>query len=74
MKDEWVIEFRNGSFFTAPKADYGGTLERAMRFSSEDEAHNYADHNVPWVWMNGGMVCTVQSRLDLLAKLPEAFQ
>ena len=74
MKDEWVIEFRNGSFFVSPKADHGGSLDQAMRFGSEEEAENYADYNVPWVWFNGGMVCTVQSRLDVIARLPEGFR
>lgn len=55
---KFVIEFRNGSYFRSPKADRGGTLEQAMRFDSEEEANSYADYNVPWVWLNGGMVCS----------------
>lgn len=58
----YVIEFRNGSYFVSPKAEHGGSLEQAMRFDSEDEARNYADYNVPWVWINGGMVCPYEER------------
>ncbi len=58
----YVIEFRSGSYFVSPKAERGGTLEQAMKFSSDEEAHEYADYNVPWVWVNGGMVCSYEGQ------------
>ncbi len=57
--NEYVIEFRSGSFFVSSDAEIGGTLEQAKRFASVVEAEEYADANAPWVWFNGGAVRTV---------------
>ena len=72
--NRYVIEFRNGSFFVDPAADHGGPLDKAMLFDSEEAAREYVDREVPWVWFNGGMVCTVESRLAIVSRLPEALQ
>lgn len=64
MSDEWVIEFPEGTFFVSPKAERNGSLDEAMRFSSQEEATEYADYNVPLVWMKGGMITTVASRTE----------
>jgi len=57
----YVIEFRSGSFFRGPRSDRGGTLGQAMWFNQAKHAEAYANRKAPWVWLNGGMVCTVQS-------------
>jgi len=61
--NRYVIEFRNGSFFRGPKSPRGGTIGEAMRFNQRRHAEQYVDKRANWVWFNGGMVCTVDSRL-----------
>lgn len=60
--NRYVIEFRSGSFFRGPRSDRGGTIGEAMRFNQRRHAEAYVDRRVPWVWFNGGMICTVDSR------------
>lgn len=71
---KFVIEFRNGSFFKGPRPDRGGTLAQAMRFDQARHAEAYADRRAPWVWFNGGMVCTVASRKAVLNRIPRVFR
>ena len=72
--NRYVIEFRNGSFFKGPRPDRGGTLAQAMRFNQKRHAEAYVDRKAPWVWFNGGMVCTVESRLAIFNRIPKAFR
>lgn len=71
---KFVIEFRSGSFFKGPRPARGGTLAQAMRFDQERHAEQYVQRKAPWVWMNGGMICTVASRKAITARLPKAFR
>lgn len=51
---DWVIEFRNGSFFQNIEAETGGPLETAHRFASrEDIDRFYEAHG--WILANGAM-------------------
>lgn len=72
--NRYVVEFRNGSFFRGPKSDHGGTLGEAMRFNQAKHASQYIDKRAHWAWFNGAMVCTVESRLALINRLPKAFR
>jgi hypothetical protein len=59
--EKWAIEFRNGSFFQTPEADYGGPLKTAKTFGSKQETEKYMNqHN--WVYINGGMALNVTNR------------
>lgn len=53
-EEEWVIEFRNGSFFQDLKNDNGGPKESAQKFDSEKAAETFMDTH-QWIYINGGM-------------------
>jgi hypothetical protein len=44
-KIEWVISYRNGTFFQNPEADKGGPMNTAERFISEKDANKYIAAN-----------------------------
>ena len=51
--DEWVIEFRSGSFFKDLESDRGCRLAEAKRFASEEDARAFMVQN-EWILFNGG--------------------
>lgn len=59
-KEQYVIEFRNGSFFQNLEADRGGLLASAQKFNSKEEAEKFMDIH-PWIYINGGMAFEIKS-------------
>ena len=58
---QYIIEFRNGSFFQNLNADHGGPRETAQRFDSEAEVDAFMrDHE--WILFNGGMALPAEKR------------
>lgn len=59
-KTQYIIEFRNGSYFQDISATNGGAKETAQRFNSRESTERFMDVH-PWIYANGGMVVEVQS-------------
>lgn len=55
-QNEFVVEFRNGSYFRGPRSRTGGTLGQAMRFDQVKHAEAYVDNMAPWAWSNGAAI------------------
>lgn len=51
---QYVIEFRNGSFFQNLEAENSGPKETAQKFNSKQECVEFMDKH-DWVYFNGGM-------------------
>lgn len=55
MTEEFIIEFRSGTFFQNLEADRGGSAATAQTFASKEEAEKFmTDHT--WILFAGGMV------------------
>lgn len=51
---QYIIEFRNGSFFQNLEAERGGPKETAQKFNSKQECIDFMNKN-QWIYFNGGM-------------------
>lgn len=51
----YIIEFRNGSYFTSLEALNGGPVKQAKLFPSKAKAEAFMDKH-KWILFNGGMV------------------
>ena len=52
---EYIIEFRNGSYFQSLKHDNGGRKETAQVFKSKAKAESFVRKH-EWMLFNGGIV------------------
>lgn len=52
---QYVIEFRNGSFFQNLTSERGGSRATAQRFNSAPAAEIFMSRH-SWIMFNGGMV------------------
>lgn len=54
MTQEFVIEFRSGTFFQNLEANYGGPATTAQTFVSKEEAEKFMDAHT-LIYFAGGM-------------------
>lgn len=60
-KDQWVIEFRSGTFFQNLEAERGGPKETAQKFDSKQEAEEFMSQH-EWILFNGGMALLIENK------------
>ena len=56
--ENWVIEFRPGTYLQTPENKAGGPAETAMKFRTKSEAESCLAKHV-WIFLDGGMVTTL---------------
>ncbi len=64
MQQEYVIEFRSGSFFQNLEADNGGKMATAQRFASKKKADDFMREH-EWISFNGDMAMAIDWRAKL---------
>lgn len=66
---DWVIEFRDGTFFQNLEAEHGGPIETAQRFASKEAVDNFEEEH-GWLLVYGSMaLCKPDHRVALRSHL-----